>query len=218
MASYVDYSSPGAQFAYDLNDSPLFRKDSNNYVNVLSSKQLNTLAGTSLLDIFLSKGNVVEPHYHPNADELVYCISGIADIALLNLNTNRYQYYRIQPGQVVNLPQGWWHYEIAVTDQTHLLAIFNAPIPEVVFGSDLLRLTPPGVFAYTYCLDETTLQAALSPIRDTVFLGPPAGCSYNPMKGQTAGAQQPAQPSAAGYEPRTNRIRSKGDTGSGQKL
>lgn len=188
MASYVDYSSPGAQFAYDLNDSPLFRKDRNNYVNVLSSRQLNTLAGTSLLDIFLSKGNVIEPHYHPNAAELVYCISGIADIALLNLNTNRYQYYRIQPGQVVNLPQGWWHYEIAVTDHTHLLAIFNASIPEVIFGSDLLRLTPPGVFAYTYCLDEPTLKAALSPIEDTVFLGPPAGCPYDPVQSQTPGA------------------------------
>ncbi|MFO7343034.1 MAG: cupin domain-containing protein, partial [Bacillaceae bacterium] len=76
MASYPDSSASQAQFTFDVNKSPLFKKDHKNYINVLGIQQLNTLENVSLLDIFLSAGNVVEPHYHPNAAELVYCISG----------------------------------------------------------------------------------------------------------------------------------------------
>ncbi|MDR7236595.1 hypothetical protein J2Y02_001205 [Neobacillus drentensis] len=51
--------------------------------------------------------------------------------------------YTITPGQVANVPQGWWHYEIAVVVNTHLLAIFDAPTPEVILGSDILNLHLP---------------------------------------------------------------------------
>ena len=94
-------------------------------------KQLNTLENTSLLDIYLSTGNVVEPHIHQNAAELVYCISGSAVVSLLNPFTNQILNLPIQPGQVANIPQAWWHYEIATADNTHLLAIFDAPTPKL---------------------------------------------------------------------------------------
>ena len=64
MSSSIDYTSPSTQFTFDLNTSPLFQKDSQNLINVLGVAQLNTLENTSLLDIFLSANNVVEPHYH----------------------------------------------------------------------------------------------------------------------------------------------------------
>ncbi len=176
MTSYVDYAAPGAQFAYDVNQSTFYRKDANNYINILSSKQINTLKGTSLLDVFLSKGNLIEPHYHQNASELVYCISGAVEVAMLNPFTNAFMNYRLLPGQAANIPQGWWHYDFAIADHTHLLAIFDAPVPEVIFGSDILRLTPPGILAYSYCLNETQLKQALAPLNKTVMIGPPAGC------------------------------------------
>lgn len=147
----------------------------------------------SLLDIYLTKGNVIEPHYHQNATELIYCIAGSAEIALLNPFLNKYLNFYIEPGQVVNVPHGWWHYEIALTDDTHLLAIFDAPTPDVIFGSDILRLTPANVLAYTYCLDEAQLKTALAPLTNTVILGPPANCSYNPIHGQMAANQKPNQ-------------------------
>lgn len=147
------------------------------------------MTNLSLLDIYLSKGNVVEPHYHQNAAELVYCISGAAEISLINPFTNQLLHFNVVPGQVVNIPQGWWHYEIATLDNTHLLAIFDAPVPDVIYGSDILRLTPSNVLAYTYCLDEAKLKDTLAPLTDTVVLGPPNGCSYNPVHAQTAHKQ-----------------------------
>ena len=135
-------------------------------------KQLNTLENTSLLDIYLSSGNVVEPHIHQNAAELVYCISGSAVVSLLNPFTNQLLNLPIKPGQVANIPQAWWHYEIATADNTHLLAIFDAPTPEVIFGSDILRLTPANMMAHTYCLDEQQWKQAVSPIQSTTVIGP----------------------------------------------
>ncbi|QEL68673.1 cupin domain-containing protein [Bacillus sp. AR4-2] len=179
MTANIDYTSPSTNFTYDVNKSNFFRKDAQNYINVLGIKQLNTLENTSLLDIYLSTGNFVEPHIHQNAAELVYCISGSAVVSLLNPFTNQILNLPIKPGQVANIPQAWWHYEIATADNTHLLAIFNAPTPEVIFGSDILRLTPAHMMAHTYCLNEQQWKQAVSPIQSTTVIGPPANCNQN---------------------------------------
>jgi oxalate decarboxylase/phosphoglucose isomerase-like protein (cupin superfamily) len=176
VTSYMDYKSPTAQFSFDVNSNTTFKKDDCNYINTLSIKELNTLENTSLLDIFLSRSNVVEPHYHQNAAELIYCISGAAVVSLINPFTNELLHFPVTPGQVANVPQGWWHYEVATSDCTHLLAIFNAPVPEVILGSDLLTLTPANVLAHTYCLNEAKVKDTLAPVKPGTFIGPPADC------------------------------------------
>lgn len=105
--------------------------------------------------------------------ELVYCISGSAVVSLVNPFAKTLLNFQITPGQVVNVPQGWWHYEIANVDHTHLLAIFDAPVPEFIAGSDMLRLTPSKVLAHSYGLDESQIREALRPIDHTVVIGPP---------------------------------------------
>ncbi|MGA4500966.1 cupin domain-containing protein [Bacillus bombysepticus] len=196
MTANIDYTSPTTNFTYDVNKSNFFRKDAQNYTNVLGIKQLNTLENTSLLDIYLSTGNVVEPHIHQNAAELVYCISGSAVVSLLNPFTNQILNLPIKPGQVANIPQAWWHYEIATANNTHLLAIFNAPTPEVIFGSDILRLTPAHMMAHTYCLNEQQWKQAVSPIQSTTVIGPPSNCNQNrEMK------NYPTQPLAQQHNP-----------------
>lgn len=177
MVSYMDYTSPSTQFTFDLNKSPLFKKDNKNYINVLGLKQLNTLKNVSLLDIFLSTNNVVEPHYHQNAAELVYCISGSATVSMLNPYTKQILNYTITPGQVANVPQGWWHYETALADNTQLLAIFDAPTPEVILGSDILKFTPANIMAHTYCLDENQWKQAIAPVKPSTYIGPYKDCN-----------------------------------------
>ena len=98
----------------------------------------------------MSAHQIIEPHYHQNAAETIYCISGSVTVSILNPFTKQILNYTITPGQIVNVPKGWWHYELALTDQTHLLAIFNAPMPEVILGirsaqvdtGEYHRLTP----------------------------------------------------------------------------
>lgn len=177
MRSTIDYTSPTAEFTFDVNDSNIFTKDNQNYINVLSIDQLNTLENVSLLDIFLSAGNVVEPHYHQHAAELVYCISGACTVSLLNPFTKEIQNYPLTSGKVANVPQGWWHYIVATVDHTHFLGIFDAPTPEVILGSDLLTLTPANIMAHTYCMDESQWKKAIAPIKPATFIGPSADCN-----------------------------------------
>ncbi|WP_400242775.1 cupin domain-containing protein [Niallia sp. JL1B1071] len=172
MVKYVDYTDPKITYTFDVNKSKFFKRDNHNYINVLGEQQLNSLENVSLLDIYLSKDIVVEPHVHQNAAELVYCISGSATVSLLNPFSKKIQNYTITAGQVANVPQGWWHYEIANTNNTHLLAIFDAPTPEAIFGSDLLRLTPPELMAHTYSMDVNKWKSTISPIHQTTILGP----------------------------------------------
>ena len=173
----IDYTSPTTQFTFDVNTSPLFKKDQQNYINILGIDQLNTLENVSLLDIFLSMNNVVEPHYHQNAGELVYCISGAAIVSILNPLTKHLQNYPIKPGQVANIPQGWWHYIVANADNTHILAIFDAPTPEVMLGSDILKFTPANIMAHTYCLNENLWQQTIAPITPSTYIGPATNCN-----------------------------------------
>jgi quercetin dioxygenase-like cupin family protein len=173
----MDYTSPSTQFTFDLTNNPLFIKDNRNYINIMGIQQLNTLENVSLLDIFLSTNNVVEPHYHQNAAELVYCISGSATVSILNPFTKQILNFTITPGQVANVPQGWWHYELALVDNTHLLAIFNAPTPEVILGSDILKFTPSNIMAHTYCLDENKWKQTIAPIKPSTYIGPYKDCN-----------------------------------------
>jgi quercetin dioxygenase-like cupin family protein len=176
MANDVDYTSPSAQYMFDINKSPLFVKDNQNFINILGKKQLNTLESTSLLDIFLSVTNVVEPHYHPNAAELIYCISGAIDVSILNPFTNQILNFSITPGKVVNVPRAWWHYEMATMNNTHVLAIFDAPNPEVVLGSNLLKFTPANVMAHTYCLNEDMWKDMIKSVQPNTYIGPYKDC------------------------------------------
>ncbi|WP_309119179.1 cupin domain-containing protein [Paenibacillus sp.] len=202
MTDSINYASPSAQFTFDVNDSPLFKKNDDNLINVLGVQQLNTLDNVSLLDIYLSTGNVVEPHYHQNAAELVYCISGAAAVSMLNPFTKQILTYSIAPGQVANVPQAWWHYETATADDTHLLAIFNAPTPEAILGSDLLKFTPANVMAHTYCIDEKTWKAAVEPVKPSTYIGPYADCKpneYAPRQTHPQHRRYPSPPRRSPY-------------------
>jgi len=203
--SYMDFTSPSVQFSYDLRNNRFFTKNDKNYINALGIQQLNTLGNVSLLDIFLSAGNVVEPHIHQNASELVYCISGAAVVSILNPFSKEVRDFPIQPGQVANVPQGWFHWEIATADNTHLLAVFDAPVPEFIAVSDFMRLAPRNLLAHTYCLDQYALTQVLSPITSTTTIGPPANCVQNqqPRPGMQPGyVQMTPPPSSAAYNQR----------------
>lgn len=177
LSTNIDYSSPTTQFTFDVNENTSFKKDDQNFINMLSIDQLNTLENVSLLDIFQSVDNVIEPHYHQHATELVYCISGATTVSLLNPFTKQIQDYPLTPGKVANVPQGWWHYIVATADNTHFLGIFNAPTPEVILGSDLIKLTPAHIMAHTYCMDQNQWEKVIAPVIPSTFIGPPKNCN-----------------------------------------
>lgn len=163
-------------FAADLRQHRFFTKNQKNYINILSQEQVPLMGDTVLLDVFLSKGNMVEPHYHINASEAIYCVTGEVIVSMIHLESNKLKEVRLAPQQVATIPQGWWHYFQALKEDTHVLTIYDTNKLETVWGSDVLRLTPPQVFAHAYCLQVQQVRDALKPLKKQVIIGPPENC------------------------------------------
>src|SRR5690625_2339437 len=95
----ADHKDEHLNNASDLRQNRFFTKNQHNYINILSQKQLPTMGKIFLLDVFLSEGNIVEPHYHINASELIYCITGETIVSMINPKTNELKNTRIKPQQ-----------------------------------------------------------------------------------------------------------------------
>ncbi|MCT2134628.1 cupin domain-containing protein [Oceanobacillus kimchii] len=201
------YSNPNRQYFLDVNQERLFTRNDNNYINRLGRDVLDTLGDVSMLDIYLSNGRVVEPHYHPNAAELVYCITGSVVVSFINPFTNERKDITITPGEVANIPKGWWHWEEASEDQTHLLAIFDAPYPQYILGSDILTKTPVEVMAHTYCLDPDTFSEAIAPIgNQSIVIGPTDACIQNRENRNSGIAEQEINPEREVSNPEEDQV------------
>lgn len=169
----IDYSSPLLNLSFDLRSSPYKVKDDRNFILYQTSKQLPVMKGLSLVDVFLSKGHSIEPHWHPNANELLYMIQGEIVESILNPFTLQLLSYRVGPQQSVYIPMGWWHWTIAVKDHTRFVVSFDNNDFESIYGSDILRKTPSEVFQIVYGINGAQWAEIIKPIDQTVIIGPP---------------------------------------------
>src|SRR6476659_6630471 len=67
------------------------------------------LSGMGMLLLRLEKGGVREPHWHPNASELSYCIKGQVRFTVYGPNKEM-ETSEIGKGQVFFVPAGYFHY------------------------------------------------------------------------------------------------------------
>ncbi|WP_420491089.1 cupin domain-containing protein [Neobacillus vireti] len=166
-------STTSPELFFDVSDNVGFRRNPENVLYEVTTAQIPEMQDLALGDLFLSRAHIREPHWHPNADELDFIISGEVIISILNPSTLELQTYHVKPGQVTFLPKGWWHWITCVTEEAHLLVAFNDGQIQSIEGSDVLRLTPPDVFELAYDVNARKLDKVLSPIDETVVIGPP---------------------------------------------
>ena len=83
------------------------------------------LEGMSIGLLILKKGGVREPHWHPNASELGYCISGKTAMTIFSPG-NGYDRFTIDAGELSYVPIGYIHdiENIGDTD-AKFLVVFN---------------------------------------------------------------------------------------------
>ena len=100
--------SPNVPLAADSNAVVNYRRDENNFVTQLFGEQLPTIKN-GFFNVYLSKGIIVQPHWHTNVTETVVVISGEITASVFNPFTRERITYRLKPGQVVVFPKGWFH-------------------------------------------------------------------------------------------------------------
>ncbi|MEI5905557.1 cupin domain-containing protein [Bacillus spongiae] len=161
---------------FDIEKSILFERNPENIAFLLSSTQMPAMIGGSIADLRLSKGFIREPHWHTNAWELVYLISGAATVSVLDPTTNKRQTLKLaKRGETVFIPMGYWHWIVADEDNTNLLLFFNNDQIQTQEGSTMLTRTPLEVYENAYNINPKKMEKALKPIEGTegVIIGPP---------------------------------------------
>jgi oxalate decarboxylase len=95
----------------------------------LTTTQIPSLNGLTLFLLDAYPEALREPHWHPNAGELDYCVSGTARMEILGPNGQR-ESFVIKPGDIAYIPQNYLHYiDNASNDPFQFLVFFsnNAP-------------------------------------------------------------------------------------------
>ncbi|KQY94043.1 glucose-6-phosphate isomerase [Paenibacillus sp. Root52] len=176
--------APNVQLAGDSTALLYYKRDPRNYVTQLFGEQLPTIKN-GFFNVHMSKGIIVQPHWHTNTTEMIVLISGEITTSVFDPFTRKRISYHLIPGQVAIFPKGWFHWFVADTDDVHLLTIFDVPTPDIVLGADFLAATPPEVAHRAYCIDEEAYAKAVASIQNDAILGPPIGC-VEPAYDQTS--------------------------------
>lgn len=168
-------SSPDLNLMGDSNLCMNYQRDPCNYITQLFGTQLPAIP-TGFFNVHMTKGMIVQPHWHPNCTEVVIVIDGCVLTSVFNPFTRRLMTYQLGPGQVVVFPRGWFHWIVTLSEHTYFLTIFDVPTPDIVMGADFLKCIPVEVLNRAFCIDEAAYQAATAPMKESVLIGPPPGC------------------------------------------
>ncbi len=99
-------------------------------VRGVSADNFPLLRGMSMRRLVLAPGAIREPHWHANADELAYCLSGQLLVSLLDTG-DIFGSFTISPGEMFHIPVGSLHtIENLGEDTAELIIVFSHEKPE----------------------------------------------------------------------------------------
>ena len=123
---------------------------------IVSSKEFpiqKTLTGV-IQD--LRPGALRELHWHPNADDWQYYVSGRSRVTIFGAH-GRVSTEEFRPGQIAFIKQGFGHFVEQVGDEpTRILILFNSPVYEEISLAEWLGANPPALVAdnFGFSTDE----------------------------------------------------------------
>ena len=101
---------------------------------------------------YLEPGALRELHWHPNADEWQYYISGRSRVTVFGAH-GRSRTEEFGPGQIAFIQQGFGHYvEQVGSEPTQFFALFNSPVFEEISISKWLAGNPASLIADNFLI------------------------------------------------------------------
>ena len=174
-------------FRFDLAASQPKISEHGNTIREATQEDFPVLTGNGVafFMIDMKPGALRVPHWHPDAWELDYCLQGEARFWITGPDTDKNpvkQVIDVQPGQIVFIPQGWFHAIQCISDtDLKLVLTFNNNLPSDIgipvglkgLGDDVFGQTfevPPGVFEQFHTGNK--------------FFAPPVGQALPPARGK----------------------------------
>lgn len=97
---------------------------------MVNKKNFALLKGMAFYLLRLDIEGVREPHWHPNAAELSYCLSGNAIVTIFSPGAG-HDTFTVKEGEIVYIPRGYLHHiENINRGETKFAIVFNHEMPE----------------------------------------------------------------------------------------
>jgi oxalate decarboxylase len=127
------------------------------YIKVVSSKEFPIQESLTALRMNIEPGAIRELHWHPNADEWQYVMSGQGRVSIFGSH-GRVKTMEYGKGMVSFIKQGYGHYiENTGKEELKLLVLFNSPIYQELTLNEWLSSNPDQLVADHFGI--TTEQA-----------------------------------------------------------
>lgn len=122
-------------------------------------KNFPILQGMSLYKLVLEMRGAREPHWHPNADELGYCLKGSILVNLYHTDDERASFL-VRPGEVFLIPSGALHsIENVGESEAELLLQFSHEDPEDFHLSSVFGMFSDAVLGNTWNTGAETFRS-----------------------------------------------------------
>jgi oxalate decarboxylase len=142
-------------------------------LRIVSQKEFpiqNTLTGATMA---LKPGALREMHWHPNADEWQFYLSGRARVTIFGAH-GRTKTAAFGPGEVAFIKQGFGHFVEQIGDEpTKVLILFNSPVYQEINLSTWLATNPVGILTNNFGISAELADGL--PRESIVIAAPRAG-------------------------------------------
>ncbi len=135
----------------------VYQEFNGGFVKLVSSQEFPIQNTLTALRMNIEPGAVREMHWHPNADEWQYVMSGKGNVGIFGSH-GRVKTMAYNKGMVAFIKQGYGHYiENTGTELLKLIILFNSPVYQEISLNDWLNSNPNQLVAdhFGLTVDQT---------------------------------------------------------------
>lgn len=149
-----------------LLNGDVVHSDENGSIVRLTAEEFPILKRLSIKRLVLEPGTMREPHWHANANELAYCVSGTVLVSVLD-DGSSFSSFTVTAGQMFHIDSGSLHHlENIGDDRAEFIIAFSDERPEDFALSSALGAMSDAVLGNTYGLpadDFTPFPHSVAP-------------------------------------------------------
>lgn len=158
-----------SQYKLELGRTDPAISDTAGAISVATNSNFPILRGITMYDLRMKPEGFREPHWHPNAAEMDYVVSGEARMTILSPGGDK-DTFIVREGDMVFIPPAYYHdIENTSAGATHFAVFFNDPSPQDIGISGALGAFSKEVLAAAFGIDPSALADMPQP-RQNVFL------------------------------------------------
>lgn len=136
---------------------------------IANTNNFSILTGIAAYYLVLERGGIREPHWHPNANELTYCVKGNALVTIFSDN-NRHDTFNVHEGDLFFVQKGYLHHIQNISgDTSEFVVVFNDELPEDLGLSGALGSQNDNILGATFGINSTAFGRIKRSVNDVLI-------------------------------------------------